>query len=208
MDAKRVDRRHSVTPISKAIGALPKHLPLFKTEEPLRGANNSTQYAAVLGYTSLISGQPETIKIEVSLREPLETAAPIGEARTILLDPVTAKPLLNPLRILCISRLEAFAEKFRAALSRREPAIRDFFDLDYACRNLGLQTHDKDLSVLVRKKLAVPGNTKVDVSSQRKAALQRQLEAQLRPVLREKDWAAFDLDCAFKIVSDMASLLE
>ena len=50
----------------------------------------------------------------------------------ILLDPVSRKPLLKLLEVRCIVKIEAFAEKFRAALSRLEVAVRDFFDLDYA----------------------------------------------------------------------------
>ena len=42
----------------------------------------------------------------------------------------------------CISLAEAFAEKFRAALSRLDVAIRDFFDLDYAVRKLKLKPDD------------------------------------------------------------------
>ena len=32
-----------------------------------------------------------------------------------------------------------FAEKFRVAMTRREVAIRDFYDIDYAIRTLGIQ---------------------------------------------------------------------
>jgi len=56
----------------------------------------------------------------------------------ILLDPVSRKPLLKLLEVRCIVKIEAFAEKFRAALSRLEVAVRDFFDLDYAVRRLRL----------------------------------------------------------------------
>ena len=37
--------------------------------------------------------------------------------------------------------------------------------------------------------------------------LKRQVQAQLRPVLREADYAAFDLDRAFGIVADVARAL-
>lgn len=56
----------------------------------------------------------------------------------------------------------------------------------------------------VRQKLAVPGNEPVDVSADRLAALRRQVEPQLRPVLREQDFAQFDLDRAFTAVVKMA----
>lgn len=79
----------------------------------------------------VIAGR-ETIKIEVALREPLLTPPMAGQARTAVLNPLTAQALVTPVSISCISKVEAFAEKFRAALSRREVAARDFFDLDYA----------------------------------------------------------------------------
>jgi hypothetical protein len=128
-----------------------------------------------------------------------------SHARTILLDPNTAEPLIPPLAVSCIARMEAFAEKFRAALSRREVATRDFFDLDYAVRRLGLLPENAELIGLVRQKLAVPGNAMVDISEDRLAALRRQVGPQLQPVLRTEDFAEFDLERAFQAVATMAA---
>jgi hypothetical protein len=50
----------------------------------------------------------------------------------------------------------------------------------------------------------VPGNYPVDVSPQRLKALRQQLEIQLRPVLREKDFFEFDLERAIQIVTGTA----
>lgn len=123
----------------------------------------------------------------------------------ILLDPVSRKPLLKLLEVRCIVKIEAFAEKFRAALSRREVAVRDFFDLDYAVRRLGLRSGNPELIDLVRRKLFVPGNEPVDVSANRLAALRQQVGPQLQPVLRAEDFAEFDLERAFQIVTRMAA---
>lgn len=38
---------------------------------------------------------------------------------------------MKPVMLPCISKIEAFAEKFRAAMTRREVAIRDFYDIDH-----------------------------------------------------------------------------
>jgi hypothetical protein len=100
------------------------------------------------------------------------------------------------------------AEKFRAALSRREAAIRDFFDIDYAVRMLGLRPRDAAFIKLVRQKLDVPGNDPVDVSRVRLKTLRQQLEPRLKPVLRAKDFAEFDLDRAFDIVADVAAMVQ
>jgi hypothetical protein len=128
-------------------------------------------------------------------------------AKTLLLNPTTAKPLCEPFALHCMSQREAFAEKFRAALSRREAAVRDFFDLDYAVRELKLQPKDDGLIELVRQKLAVPGNEPVDISPERLALLRQQLDTELRTVLREKDFRDFDLERAFRIVKDVATII-
>jgi len=205
VDASRSERRARSAGIKDALAGLQHNQTVFRVIEPLTGANNSTQYIALLGYTSLLDGQEETIKVEVSVREPLLTPVFNGAAQTILLDPISGKPMLPALSVPCISRSEAMAEKLRAALSRREAAIRDFFDIDYAVRRLGLQHRNPAMVELIRQKLAVPGNDPVDISETRLAALRRQLDSQLKPVLREKDFSEFDLERAFRIVADVAA---
>lgn len=202
--APRSERKGLIEGVKQALAALPKRLPNFEVVETLKGANNSKQYVAVLGYASLLSRDKETIKIEVSLREPLLMPVLEASARTLLLDPVTGNSLVSPVSVRCIAKPEALAEKFRAALTRREPAIRDFYDIDHAIRKDGLNVEDFSLVNQVKQKLAVPGNEPVDVSAEHMAALRQQMEPQLRPVLRERDFAEFDLDRVFKIVVGMA----
>jgi len=50
------------------------------------------------------------------------------------------------------------------------------------------------LRELLRQKLDVPGTDIADLSQRRIEALQRQIDAELRPLLRETDFAHFDLD--------------
>jgi predicted nucleotidyltransferase component of viral defense system len=206
-DAKRTDRSRKAGVLKHIVTEMPSHLPSFSVIKPLTGANNSTQYITVIGYRSLMSGQPETIKIEVGLREPLLMAAQTNLANAILLNPVSDRPLLNPVSLNCISEKEAFAEKFRAALTRRDVAIRDFYDIEYASRKLGINRGDRELIKLIGQKLSIPGNLPPDVSQQRLNILRQQLEAQLRPVLREKDYSIFDLERAIVIVMEMAGRL-
>jgi hypothetical protein len=206
-DAPRARRSKRAAAIKVAVARLPDQLPFFRVIAPLTGANNSMHYNAVLGYTSLTGGREETIKIELGLREPLLMPPHAGTAQTILLDPVSGGSLIEPLILPCIAKMEAFAEKFRAALSRRELAVRDFFDLDYAVRKLGIDPEDAGLIKMVREKLAIPGNEAVDVSDARLTALLRQVEPQLRPVLRAADFAEFDVDRAFRIVRKMATFV-
>ncbi len=204
VEAPRSERRKLIEGVKGALAVLQNRLPSFRVVEPLKGANNSTQYIAVVGYASLLGQEKETIKIEVSLREPLLVPAVAGSARTLLLDPVIGKPLVPPVSVRCIAKTEALAEKFRAALSRREAAVRDFYDIDHAVRKGGLRPEAVELVKQVKQKLAVPGNEPVDVSAQRLAGLRKQIEPQLRPVLREQDFVEFDLERAFKTVVEMA----
>jgi len=205
--SRRTERSSQAAALKKALEELPGLLPFFQTIQPLTGANKSTQYIAVFGYKSMIVEQQEIIKMEVGLREPLLTAVHRGPANTILLNPVSDQPLIISVSLRCISRIEAFAEKFRAALTRREVAIRDFYDIDYASRRLGIDIGGKELIKLVQQKLTVPGNLPVDVSRERMKALRQQLETRLRPVLREKDYSEFDLERAIRTVVGMADNL-
>jgi predicted nucleotidyltransferase component of viral defense system len=207
IESKRNERRLKMEPLKRIMETLSKELPVFLTIEPLSGANESTQYIGVLGYRSFLHQQVETIKIEIGLREPLLQEATIHKVQTILRDPVLNGPMVEPIIFACISRMEAYSEKFRAALTRREVAIRDFFDIDYAVRKLDLKTDDKDLARLIRSKLAVPGNEPVDISETRLSALRQQMDSQLKPVLRDRDYQAFDLERALRLVREVASRL-
>ena len=134
IDARRPERSTRVEPAKTALSRLSKAVPIFRLIETLKGANRSTQYVAVVGYGSMLNKQEETIKIEISLREPLLMPVFDGPAQTILRNPLTNNPMVKPIAVRCIDKIEALAEKFRAALSRREAAIRDFYDLDHAVR--------------------------------------------------------------------------
>ena len=204
-DAHRSERSKQAEPVKMALGRLRRNVPAFRVIDTLKGANKSTQYLAVVGYDSLLGNQIETIKIEVSLREPLLVSAINGAARTILRSPLNGNPMVAPVSVRCIDKIEALAEKFRAALSRREPAIRDFFDIDYAVRRRLLRPEENDFVDRVGLKLAIPGNDSVDVSQRRLDALRRQVQAELKPVLRDRDFSEFDLNRAFEIVTRMAA---
>ena len=121
----------------------------------------------------MLGSGEESVKIEVGLREPLLIPSVRVEAQTLLLDPVSGTPLVSPLPVTCLSRSEAMAEKLRAALSRREAAVRDFYDVDHAVRLLEFQVRDTTLIELVKRKLAIPGNEPVDVSANRRGGARR-----------------------------------
>lgn len=204
----RAERSRRVAELKRVIVRLEQNIPAFRATTPLRGASNSTQYIATVSYASLVAHQQDTIKVEIALREPLLTASIVGAAHTIIRNPVSGAPMIPVISVPSISQAEAMAEKLRAALSRREVAIRDFYDVDYAVRHLGVNPKKQGLIDLVRQKLAVSGNELVDVSADRMTALRSQLTTQLRPVLRSRDFDTFDLDRAIAIVTAVAASLE
>jgi predicted nucleotidyltransferase component of viral defense system len=159
LDAPRKERSNRAEIVKIALNSLTKAIPAFQVIDALKGANKSTQYLAIVGYDSILGQQRETIKIEVSLREPLFAPVIDGTARTALRNPLTNSPMIMPITVRCIEKMEALAEKFRAALSRREPAIRDFFDIDYAVRKGGLRTDDANFIDGVGQKLTIPATT-------------------------------------------------
>jgi predicted nucleotidyltransferase component of viral defense system len=207
VDSARGDRSRSAEPLRRALDRLAQRVPGFTVAQPLHGFNNSTQYNAALAYESLLDGRTEPVSIEVGVREPNMTEAVPGAARTLLLDPLDARPLVEPWPVRALSYREAMAEKVRAALCRGEVAIRDFFDVDHAVRGVGFQTQEPGFLELLRRKLAVPRTGEVDLSDSRIEQLRRQLDAELRPVLREQEFAQFDLERAIGTVRAVAEAL-
>lgn len=208
VDASRAERSRKIEPVKQAMHALCATMPEFREEEPLTGANSSRQYVGSLSYASPLHGQRETIKIEISLREPVVEQLGQSGAATILQNPLTGKPLIAPIRFPCIAKREALAEKFRAALTRREPAIRDYFDIDYVVQHRQLDPTDAAWLRMVKDKLAVPGNEPIDISERRLGALRDQIERFLKPVLRAAELREFELDRAFDLVVKAATAAE
>ena len=205
IDSTRRQRSRSVEWMKEALGDIENQLDVIHLITPVTGANNSTQYTAVIGYQSILNRQEEKLKIEVGLREPLLTPSIVSSAQTLLRNPVSGQAMVPAVKVMTIAKLEALAEKVRAALTRREVAIRDFFDVDYFIHRLGVDMEDMELISLVRKKLTMPGNDPVDISPKRLAELRLQLDSQLKPVLRAQDFVVFDLDRAFTTVARIAA---
>jgi predicted nucleotidyltransferase component of viral defense system len=200
-------RRTRIAQLKDLFTDLPKQLPCFRVDAPLSGFNSSKQYIGRLSYNSVVTGRVEFLKIEVGLREPVLDSVEHRSAQTMLTDPLRVGPVLESISVTVLSFRETYAEKFRAAITRRDPAIRDYYDIDYAIRSGKLNPSDDKLLGLLRHKLAVPGNEPVDVSNERFTALQRQVEPQLKPVLRTHDFEHFDLERAFEIVANLVGKL-
>jgi hypothetical protein len=124
VDAPRAARSRLILPVKTALAALPDALAGFRIVEPFRGANSSTQYNATVGYESRLDGHAEPVNIEVGVREPTILDPHGGTAKTALLNPIDGRPLVEPFPVACLSYQEAMAEKVRAALCRRDVAMR------------------------------------------------------------------------------------
>jgi len=207
VDATRSQRSKRVTATKAHLVGLPKRIPCFRIVDALQGYNNSTQYIGRVCYQSCVTGQEEYIKVEFSVREPILEPLERLPLRTLLFDPFSGASAVEAMHIPVLSCRETYAEKLRAALTRREPAIRDFFDVDHACRTDRISQTDRKLIDLVRQKLAIPGNEPSSVSDAKLEELRRQVDVHLKPVLKESDFVMFDLDHAFEIVRRFAELL-
>jgi predicted nucleotidyltransferase component of viral defense system len=204
--ASRAERRRAALTAKSAFDLIDEQIHGLRVLEGLAGANQSRQYVGVIAYQSRLGAHEETIKVEIGLREPLLTPAIQGHATTLLMDPLGGGTLVAAIALQCLSWEESMAEKLRAALSRREPAIRDFYDNDHAVRRRGLRLLDRELLELVRRKVAVPGNRPVPVSAERLAELRSQVTSRLRPILRDRDLADFDLDVLERVFAEVAGV--
>ena len=203
-DTSRKQRRSEMEPIKGIFDKLPSLVPGISVSRAFKGHNESRQYICYFEYPSAVTDRKERIKIEIGIHEPLLLSSVTGETRTIVVNPFSSRPLLPVFTVHAMDMKEAYAEKVRAALTRTEPAIRDLFDLFHAVRTMNLKLDAPDFLVLVRKKLDVPGNSPVDISLEYKHELDRQLEGQLRPVLRPSDFKSFDMDEAFEMIVRIA----
>jgi len=205
--SSRTDRSRMITPVKDWISALEKESPVFKVEQKLTGFNNSKQYVAQIAYPTLVGSGLGRVKIEIGIREEILVPPVKRSVRTLLENPFTGLPGVEEFDIVVLTREETYAEKLRAALTRREPAIRDFYDIDYAVSRLDVNLEEPHLVGLLKKKLQVPDNDEIDVSIARKKELLSQLETQLKPVLRSSDYDVFDFERAFRMISDLARMI-
>lgn len=206
-NTSRDQRRSDMKPVKRIFDELPAVVRGVAILEAFGGHNESRQYIGYLEYQSAVIEKQEKIKVEVGLREPLLSRVESKTARTLIVNPFTDQPFLPVFTVRAMAVKEAYAEKLRAAMTRKGPAIRDFFDLFHAVHEIGLDSQDPDFLSMVRAKLKVPGNAPVDVSAERKWELDRQLEGQLKPVLRPADFVRFNFDEAFELVCSMAKAI-
>ncbi|MEX1246356.1 MAG: nucleotidyl transferase AbiEii/AbiGii toxin family protein [Thermoanaerobaculia bacterium] len=206
-NAKRAERSRRAATLKAALNLLATR-PGWRVVSGFQGSDNSAHYRAAIGYPTLFDAAREVIQLDVSLREPLLSPPIVGRAQSLLIDPrsQTHAPLMPSVDVKCLSFEEAMAEKLRAALSRREPAVRDFFDVDYVSRKRGFRPDAAAIIEMVRTKLAAVRDP-VDVSEAKLALLTAEGDTQLKAVVRANDLADFDLPRAFAAVARIAATL-
>ena len=169
-------------------------------DPPFGGFNSSTQYVFDVLYPSFVSGKDESIKIEISLRHiPLEKPVH-NKIKHFFKDPFTGKDLIPENKILSLSLKEAVAEKLKAAITRKDPVIRDYYDLWHIAES-GFDFYDKRFLSLFKKKLAEESyggdySNNFGLDEKSVTMLKRDIETSLIPVVRIDD--QFDLDKVFK----------
>ena len=123
--ASRGERRRVAAIVGSELSRCAEVPPFLGVKSDWIGHNNSTQYTASLAYETF-DGLSGTILFEIGFRGDMLEDPETVPVRTLLIDPFSRLEVLKPFLVTALSKHEAFAEKVRAALTRREPAIRDW----------------------------------------------------------------------------------
>jgi predicted nucleotidyltransferase component of viral defense system len=175
------------------------------------GRNESKQYNYRFVYDSVINPEPGSVKLEISLR--FNPLLPVKK-ETIghkFIEPFSRKPVFNAGTIKCIQIEEAAAEKLRAAVSRKTPAPRDFFDLAYFIKTgfdfrkkgfmdmYGIKLKEDGVKAGVKKSLKNLNRTDDEIKG-----MKSRLEGELLGVLSSEAARGFDMDAVFKYFNNLA----
>ena len=207
-EAKRSERSKKAAPFKQFIEALSKKIAGVQVVRPLTGSNGSVQYNAEVKYISVLTGLEDRILFEIGLREEVTDRDHVGKAATLVVDPYSDSPLLPFFEVRCLSLREAFSEKIRAALARQKVAIRDVYDVWHAVEKGIVNPEDKELPKLVAKKMTIPEPLEIRIGADRKAEFKAQIETQLRSVLRDVDFRAFDFEKGWTQLERVAGMVK
>ena len=192
----RSQRSKAITPIREKMPSFLKALDLTSDKPQGEGFNNSTQYVFKVKYSSVLMVKDDMIKIEISLRQPLIDKPVYTEIKHFYQNPFTGEDLFPSGKVLSLSWKEAVAEKLKAAISRKNVAIRDYYDLWYIAE-FGFDFYDKNFIKLFKRKVTdegYVGNYKKDfgLSADKLSFLHKQIDGFLKPVIRSGE--EFNLD--------------
>jgi len=138
----------------------------------------------------------DIIKIEVSLRQPPIESPVHTLIKHFYQDPFSGEDLFPTGKVWSLSWKEAVAEKLKAAISRKDVAIRDYYDLWYISE-FGFDFYDKSFIKLFKRKITDEGyagdyKENFGLSSDNIAILRKQIDGLLRPVIRSGEEFDFD----------------
>jgi len=192
----RSERSRSIEPIKNKMPYFLNKLNLKSPNPEGEGFNESQQYVFNIIYPSIVTGRDEKIKIDISLRQSPVSTTVQNPVKHFFKDPFTEEDLLPTNKIICLSLKEAVAEKLKAAISRRELAIRDFYDLWHISENK-FDFEDSDFIKIFKKKFEEEGfnnEFKYNLGLNKKSVenLINQIEPVLIPVIKTDE--KFDLE--------------
>jgi predicted nucleotidyltransferase component of viral defense system len=195
----RSQRSKAITPIREKMPDFLKAIQLTSDKPEGEGFNNSTQYVFKVKYPSVLTAKDDIIKLEISLRQPPIDKPVNTEIKHFYQDPFTGEDLFPRGKILSLSWNEAVAEKLKAAISRKDVAIRDYYDL-WHIAEFGFDFYNDKFIKLFKRKVADEGYTGdyrkyFGLGPDKLSILHRQVDTDLIPVIRAGE--NFDLDKVF-----------
>lgn len=197
--AARSQRSKAIIPIREKMPFFLKTLQLTSDKPEGEGFNNSTHYVFKVKYPSVLTGKDDVIKIEISLRQPPFDKPVHTEIKHFYQDPFTGEDLFPRGKILSLSWNEAVAEKLKAAISRKDVVIRDYYDL-WHIAEFGFDFHNDKFIKIFKHKVSDEGysgdyRNNFGLSEDRLTLLRRQVDTDLLPVIRVGE--IFDLNKVF-----------
>ena len=97
-DARRSGRRKAAKPFLTHFADIAARLQCFRHPD-LPGFNDLRQYSGRLAYRSIVSGEEEFLKLDISLREEVLLPTVERPAKTLLLNPNTNAPAFPPVNV-------------------------------------------------------------------------------------------------------------
>ncbi len=201
-NATRRERSRAIKEVKSFLNNICEELPIFTITKPLTGSNESRQYNMELGYQSALNSSKGKILVEIGLRSELSRPPTQTNAKTLLKDPFLNSNKVADFQIRCLTVKEAYAEKIRAALTRRKLAIRDFFDLDHALKDNIIDFNNDELTDLVRIKLSNEALSPSLIDKNELLKLHKKIDTELTPTLASNKANQFDLNKIIKNLLD------
>lgn len=184
---KRNERRNDFRTIEEFVREITAALPGMECVS-VNKYDAHQQMRIDISYESLFIDEA-LIKFEVTHRYSLYYKPESRSIKNLFRHPVTGRPYQETGEIPCITLEEAAAEKVRACLTRKEPAVRDFFDLWYIKHYTDIDFNSPEFAGLAKRKISE--STGIIEIDKIHSILKKQIKEELKPTLN-KDYT-FDL---------------